>query len=219
MTRINSTDPNTTISRPRRLRLGLALALGAVALMVAPASSLAAKFGSDLKNNDGSVTQPANSAPAHFCDPDPSERCTRVAVAFGDTGTVGGGVSAPTDGVIRKIKLVAGTPGQFRLQLARVKNLALGPGTGKAKIVEQGPRISYGSSVNGLDYEIQKFHVHVPVKEGEYLAIKSRRTSTLKCTSGSTEQLLFQPPLALGGPFVWNDDDDDCTMLLQAVIK
>jgi hypothetical protein len=86
-------------------------------------------------------------------------------------------------------------------------------------VVENGPKISYESSVNGLDYEIQSFPVHVPVKQGQYLAIKSKRTSTLKCTSGSTEQLLFQPPLAVGGSFELNDDDDDCTMLLQAVIK
>jgi len=218
MTRIK-TSAHSQVTSSRPVRLWLALALGATALMLAPASSFAAKFGSDLKNNDGSVTQPANSVPAHYCDPIPGDPCTRVAVAFGDTGTVGGGVSAPSDGVIKKIKLVAGAPGHFRLQLAKVKNLALGPGTGKAKVVEQGPTIHYGSSVNGLDYEIQKFPVHVPVHEGEYLAIKAKRTSTLKCTSGSTEQLLFQPPLALGGPFEWNDADDDCTMLLQAVIK
>jgi hypothetical protein len=218
MTR-NHTQTNSNPTGTAARRLALVLALGAVALMVAPASSFAAKFGSDLKNNDGSVTQPANSAPAHYCDPTPGHPCTRVAVAFGDTGAAGGHVTAPRDGVIKKIKLVAGTPGHFRLQLAKVKNLALGPGTGKAKVVEQGPRINYGSSVDGLDYDIQTIHVHVPVKEGEYLAIKSKRTSTLKCQSGSTEQLLFQPPLALGGPFEWNDTDDDCTMLLQAVIK
>ncbi len=218
MTRI-STGTRSTATTSRTVRLWLALALGAAAVMVVPASSFAAKFGSDLKNNDGSVTQPANSSPAHYCDPIPGDPCTRVAVAFGDTGTAPGGVSAPRDGVIEKIKLVAGAPGHFRLQLARVKDLALGPGEGQAKVVEQGPRIDYGSSVNGLDYEIQKFHVHVPVHEGEYLAIKSKRTGTLKCTSGSTEQLLFQPPLQLGGPFESNDDDDDCTMLLQAVIR
>ena len=215
MTQTSKTNDNTRLAR----RIGLVLALGAAALMVAPATGMAAKFGSDLKNNDGSVTQPANSVPAHYCDPVPGDPCTRVAVDFGNTGAAGGNVAAPTDGVIKKIKLVAGAPGHFRLQLAKVKNLALGPGTGKAKVVEQGPRIDYGSSVNGLDYEIQKFPVHVPVHEGEYLAIKAKRTSTLKCTSGSTEQLLFQPPLALGGPFEWNDADDDCTMLLQAVIK
>lgn len=214
------THTNTiSVSGKRTRRIALVLALAATALMVVPATSLAAKFGSDLKNNDGSVTQPANSAPAHYCDPIPGDPCTRVAVAFGDTGAAGGNVTAPTDGVIKKIKLVAGTPGHFRLQLAKVKNLALGPGTGKAKVVEQGPKISYESSVNGLDYDIQTIPVHVPVKQGQYLAIKSTRTSTLKCTSGSTEQLLFQPPLALGDPFEWNDDDDDCTMLLQAVIS
>jgi hypothetical protein len=215
MTHSNQIDVNGKRTR----RIGLAVALAAVALMVAPATGSAAKFGSDLKNNDGSVTQPANSAPAHYCDPIAGDPCTRVAVAFGDTGAAGGNVAAPRDGVIKKIKLVAGTPGHFRLQLAKVKNLALGPGTGQAKVVKNGPKISYGSSVNGLDYVIQSYPVHVRVKEGQYLAIKSKRTSTLKCTSGSTEQLLFQPPLAPGGPFEWNDDDDDCTMLLQAVIK
>ena len=40
----------------------------------------------------------------------------------------------------------------------------------------------------------------------------------LKCQSGSTEQLLFQPMLPLGGPFTSNlGHRSNCTLLLRAV--
>jgi len=212
---------NTTTHKTNR-RLGrrmlVVMALGAAALMAIPATGFAAaKFGANLHTSSGTVTQPANSSPAHYCDPIPGDPCTRVAIAFGDTGAINGNVRAPKDGVIDKIKLVAGTVGHFRLQLAKVKDL--NQGTGKAKVVEQGPKISHGSSVQGLGYKIQTIDVNVPVQKGEYLAMKSKRTSVLKCQSGSTEQLLFQPPLHLGDPFQPNESDDDCTMLLQAVYE
>jgi hypothetical protein len=84
--------------------------------------------------------------------------------------------------------------------------------------VHRGPKIDYQSSVHGNDYRIQTFHVHERVHKGEYLAIKSKRTSLLKCQSGSTEQLLFQPVLALNGSFTSNaGHTSNCTLLLRAV--
>ena len=106
--------------------------------------------------------------------------------------------------------------GRFRFELAKVRNFH--GSNGKAKIVHRGPRVKYKSSVKGTGYRIQTFHVHERVHKGEYLAIKSRKTSLLKCQSGSTEQLLFQPVLPLGGPFTNNQGRrSNCTLLLRAV--
>ncbi len=110
----------------------------------------------------------------------------------------------------------AGGPGHFRLQLAKAK-----PGPEKAKIVRQGPKINYqGQDPNWDDpYEVEKFNVNVPVHEGEYLAIKARKTSMVRCSSGGPNQLLFQPALPVGGPFEPADDTDGCWLLLEAIYE
>jgi hypothetical protein len=178
------------------------------------------KFGSDLRNSNGSVTQPtATRNCQQDANPlDASKPCDRVAVQYLDTGSPGGNRKAPKDGTIVKLKLVALAKGSFRFELAKAKKLH--GDNGKAKIVDRGAKISYQSSVHGNNYDIQTFHVHQHVDKGEYLAIKSRKTSLLKCQSGSTEQLLFQPVLPVGGPFTSNlGHRSNCTMLLQAVYK
>jgi hypothetical protein len=177
------------------------------------------KFGSDLRNRDGSVTQPTGN---RNCQQDAnaldaSKKCDRVAVQFLDTGSPGGNRKAPKDGVIKRLNLVALTKGSFRLELAKVKNFH-GGDNGQARIVHRGEKINYESSVHGNHYDIQTFHVHQRVHKGEYLAINSRKTSMLKCQSGSTEQLLFQPVLPVGGPFTGNAGHrSNCTLLLRAV--
>src|SRR4051812_23387741 len=176
------------------------------------------KFGSDLRNKDGSVTQPTGN---RNCQQDAnaldaSKPCDRVAVQFLDTGSPGGNIKAPKDGVIKRLNLVALTKGSFRFELAHVKKFH--GDNGKAKIVHRGDKIKYKSSVHGQHYDIQTFRVHQRVHKGEYLAIKSRKTSMLKCQSGSTEQLLFQPVLQVGGPFTSNAGHrSNCTLLLRAV--
>jgi hypothetical protein len=61
--------------------------------------------------------------------------------------------------------------------------------------------------------------VDIPVEKGEYLAVESRRTSFLRCSSGGPNQLLFQPALLLGDPFQTADGDDGCWLLLEAVYE
>jgi hypothetical protein len=174
------------------------------------------KFGADLRNKDGSVVQ-ANGNRNCQQDAnalDASKQCDRVAVQFLDTGSPGGNKKAPKDGVINRINLVALHKGHFRFELAKVKNFH--GDNGKAKIVHRGEKIEYQGDPN----HIQTFHVHQRVHEGEYLAIKSRKTSLLRCQSGSTEQLLFQPVLPVGGSFTSNHGHtSNCTMLLRAVYK
>jgi hypothetical protein len=197
----------------------LVCAAALVALLVFTATAQAlTKFGSDLRNNDGSVTQPTGDRNCQQdANPlDGSKPCDRVAVQFLDTGSPGGHIKAPKDGVIKRLNLVALKKGSFRFELAEVKSFH--GSNGKAKIVHRGDKINYQSSVHGTHYDIQTFHVHEKVHKGEYLAIKSRKTSLLKCQSGSTEQLLFQPVLPLNGPFTSNAGHrSNCTLLLRAV--
>ena len=71
MTQTSKTNVNGRLAR----RIGLVLALGAAALMVAPATGMAASFGAKLN----STIQPSNSLPAQKCVFGmPAEACTRV---------------------------------------------------------------------------------------------------------------------------------------------
>ena len=208
----------------RRFALLVAVALGA--LMLVPASGLArTKFGAKLRAN-GNVVEPTEPAGGRSCkqsDPDLSnDPCTRVAVRFHETGAVQGHVKAPRKGKLRKLKIVASGPGSFTPYLARVKDLDTGLDSGKARVKKKGHRIEYEGD-NTAPYTIEKFPFRKRVKKGDYLAIKSDKTSLLQCETddvlGSLDQLLFQPPLALGDSFEPNDGSDDCTLLTQAVYK
>jgi hypothetical protein len=204
------THSNTiSVNGKRTRRIALVLALAATALMVVPATGMAAsKFGAKLN----STIQPSNSLPAQKCVfGQPAEPCTRVEM---DAYNNAGHEQAPKDGVIDKVKLIAGGPGDFRLQIAKAK-----PNKDKAKIVEQGPKLHYDGQVGDEPYEVESFNVNVPVEKGEYLATKSRKTSMLRCSSGGPNQFLFQPVLPVGGPFETLDYTDGCWLLLEAVYK
>jgi hypothetical protein len=188
------------------------------ALLIVPTAGAVTKFGSDLKNKDGSVTQPTSEKNCQQdANPlDSTEKCDRIAVRYQDTGAIQNNIIAPQNGTIDKLKLVALHKGAFKFELGDVKQLNGSDGQGK--IVDHGPKIEHKSSIIGPDYKIQTFNVDIPVHKGDYLAIKSRKTSLLKCQSGSTEQLLFQPTLPVGGPFESNlGHRSNCTLLLQAV--
>jgi hypothetical protein len=200
-------NANTKSRSIRRLVLGTAAA--AVAAMAIPSSGLAAtSFGAKLNQN----IQPSNSQPAHPCEYNaPAQPCTRVEM---DAYNNAGHERAPKDGTIKQIKLIAGGAGSFRLQIAKANAVQQ-----TAKVVEQGPTIHYQGQPNNnaLHYEVETFNVNVPVKKGEYLATKSKKTSMVRCSSGGPNQLLFQPALSVGGPFEQATDHDGCWLLLQAV--
>ena len=112
----------------------------ALALMVAPAAGMAAqpvKFGSKL---DPTV-QPSNSLPAHPCSQaNPGAACTMIqneAYYRPD-----GGESLRVPARSGRSALIAGGPGSFRLQIAKVKRSTL-HGTNEAKVVRNGPTIAY----------------------------------------------------------------------------
>ena len=204
-----------------RSRLSLiAIAVAAGALLAVPAQGQALfRFGSAL---DPTV-QPSNSGgpDGHECDqPNPENVCTWIMnEAYGRPD---GGERAPRRGVIRKIRLIAGGPGHFRLQIARAHELANGDFEGK--VVRKGPVINYLGQTNDPDpnddnYVLESFPVRVKIFKGERLAIKTANTSALRCSSGGPNTLLFEPPLLAGGGFKASTDDEGCWLLMEAVVR
>lgn len=187
-----------------------ALAVAASVVAVGPASASAAKLGSSLN----STVQPSNAGQAHKCDANPSGKCTWVmGEAYGNPG----GEGSPKTGTLRKLKLIAGEAGKFKLQIAKTKP------NGKTKIVRNGPKIRYQgqdqANWNSDSYKVEKFRVRVPIHAGERLAIKTKKTSTLRCSSGGPNTLLYTPPLAPGGSYSPYDDTDGCWMLLEGKVR
>jgi hypothetical protein len=198
------------INRRLGRRMLVVMALGVAALMAVPASGFAAtSFGAKLNK----TIQPSNSQPAQACVFGMPKECTRIEM---DAYNNAGHERAPKDGVIKKVKLIAGGPGHFKLQIAEAK-----PAKDKGRVVRNGPRIDYNGQSNpsSLTYDVESFPVHVPVEKGQYLAIKAKKTSMLRCSSGGPNQFLFQPALSPGGPFKTLSYTDGCWLLLQAVYQ
>jgi len=192
-----------------KIRIAVSLAAAAVSLAaVAPAN--AAYFGAKVD----SQTQPSNAFQGQDCSNGPGS-CTRVE---NDAYQYAGHEKAPKSGTLKKIQLVGGVPGSFKLQLAKVK----GSGdTAQVKVTRQGPTINYvGSDENSLDYNVETFKVNMPVKKGEQIAAKSSSPlSTLRCSSGGDNTLENQPALGVGNPFATVTSTDGCWMLIGGTIK
>ncbi len=191
------------------------VAFALVALLLVPATSPAFRFGAKLNRT------PDNGAPAHSCATDsgggdlPSP-CTRLLVSS-ETGAASGHIKSPSSGVITKIRVRAATPGKARFVVARVKNLDVNAAGGDAKAVSK----SKSKQIAGNGFKaknfIEVFRVHLQVRKGDYLGLNSSKTGAERCSSGSTRQLLFSPPLALGGGYRHNDSDASCTLMIQAI--
>jgi hypothetical protein len=195
-----------------RLHPWIVAASVAGVVLVLPAQGQAAfRFGSKL---DPSV-QPSNAETAHPCDHDnPGSACTWVMnEAYGRPNT---GHKSPADGRITRIRLIAGEQGSFRLQIVKIRKSG---STFQGKVVRKGPVIHYVGQPEGDQdtFVVESFKVSVPIKKGERLAIKTAQTSTLRCSSGGPNTLLFEPPIVLGGGFRSNTNDDGCWMLIEAV--
>jgi len=214
---------NTTSTAAHKIarRTGLLAAVASIAMMVAPAAGIASapvKFGAKL---DPTV-QPSNSLPGLSCNQDagPGPACTMIQnEAYGRPD---GGELAPRTGTIKKIRLIAGGPGSFKLQIAKVKRSTQFT-TNQAKVVYTGPKISYtGQSEAGFEsdsYKVESFDVNVPVKKGQQLALRGNVTSMIRCSSGGRNTLIYTPPLLSGGPFTAASNTDGCWILMEAVIK
>jgi hypothetical protein len=209
---------NSTTTKTRKLtvRTSVLAVIALVAMMIAPAIGAAAsvKFGSKLNP----TVQPSNSLPGLGCGEGVSGPCTFVQnEAYGRPD---GGELAPKTGTIRKIRLIAGGPGSFKLQVAQVKRSTLF-GTNEAKVVAKGPRISYQGQTEANfeddSYEVESFDVSVPVRKGQQLALKGSITSMIRCSSGGDNTLIYTPPL--GSAFRPATNTDGCWILMEAVIR
>lgn len=210
------TRTHTTRTRKLVARTGILAAIAVVAMMIAPALGAAApvKFGSKLNP----TVQPSNSLPGLRCSQEAPGPCTMVQnEAYGRPD---GGELAPKTGTIKKIRLIAGGTGSFKLQIAKVKRSTLF-GTNEAKVVANGPRISYqGQTEANFEsdrYRVETFNVDVPVKKGQQLALKGNITSMVRCSSGGDNTLVYTPPL--GSSFRPATSTDGCWILMEAVIR
>lgn len=191
-------------------------AIAVLALTLVPATAMAApvKFGSKLNP----TVQPSNSLPGLKCSQETPGPCTMVQQEA--YGRPDGGELAPKTGTIRKIRLIAGGPGSFKLQIAKVKRSTLF-GTNEAKVVANGPRISYQGQTEANfesgSYRVETFDVNVPVKKGQQLALKGNITSMIRCSSGGDNTLIYTPPL--GSSFRPATNTDGCWLLMEAVIR
>ena len=197
------------IKTVKSTEIAIVAALAALAI-VPGVSGAATKFGAELRPD----VQPSNAGNGHPCEPSQGDPCTRISMEA--YGRPNGGHKAPKDGVIKKIRIIAQSEGSFRLQLARAR-----AEQEKAKVTYTGPKLRYDGQPdpNALNYEIESFNVNVPVEKGDHLGIKARKTSMLRCSSGGPNQLLFQPPLSVGGPFETADATDGCWLLMEAVYR
>lgn len=217
MTRTRTDTPSTATGK---LAWALVVAsLASLTMMITPALGMAkapVRFGAKL---DPTV-QPSNSLPAHPCDDQaPGKSCTMIENdAYGRPGVE----RAPKSGTIRRIRLIAGGPGSFKLLIAEVKQSTL-YGANEAKVVRTGPTIAYqGQDESNWDsdsYKVESFPVDIPVRKGQYLALRGSYTSMVRCSSGGDNTLIYQPALLAGGGFTPATDTDGCWLLMEAVIK
>jgi len=195
-------------------RIAICAPLAVAALVALPATALGFKFGAKLNR------EPDNSAPPHSCTADGgagvSSPCTRVLVSS-ETGLAGGNLTAPSKGVITKFRVRAGAAGTIRFKLAKLKNLNLGSKSADGKALAKSKKFQVQGNGYNSTNAIETFNVNMKVKKGEYIAIDSSSTAALRCTQGSTRQLLWSPVLKIGDPFRQNNGDGNCTLMVQAI--
>ena len=213
---------NSKALAPTKLSLGLGLLAGLAAfaaLLLAPASGLAAKpvkFGAKLNP----TVQPSNSLPGMGCNAPGA--CTMVQdEAYGRPN---GGHIAPKSGRVKVIRVIAGGQGVFRPQIVKVRHSASSLlGATKAKVIRTGRKLNYQgqSDANwGTDrYRVEKFRVNIPIKKGQQLALRGATSSTIRCSSGGHNTLVFAPALRKRGPFQGATDASGCWTLMEAVIR
>jgi len=206
---------NTTLKTNRfRKFLPIALIVAAAALMVAPASGVAFKFGSKLTTD----TQPSNAGTGQPCDIGPGVCTWGMNEAYGRPN---GGESSPFSGTLRKVRLIANAPGSFKLQILKVRDK--GNNAFDGKVVANGPKITYQGQAdpNALTYTIETFTLKNPIRirKGQRLGIRTASTSLIRCSSGGPNTLQWQPPLALGGGFGASNGYSGCWLLLEGIGK
>ena len=185
--------------------MGIAILVG----LLSVEASAATRFGAKLTDE----TFPSNAGKGHECV-DKTTDCTWVMMqAFGRPDK---GYKAPKDGEIGRVRLVSCYKGEFQLQLARANN-----NTDEGRVVRDGPVIKFKADSNKCDgqtYDVQTIELKKPlqVKKGDQLAIRTPKTTILRCDSGGDKILLFAPPLVAGESPRPALDGDGCWLLLEA---
>jgi len=193
--------------------LVLALSAAMLAAGSVPAMASPVRFGAKLSNN----LFPDNAYPGSSCDHvltggTGNSKCTWIEDFAYDPNNGSASAKAPKNGKISKIRLIAGHSGSFQLVIARYQ-----PNTQKGKVVRAGPTINYATDPCSPHCTIQVFSIKpLTVNKGDYLAINTRSTSTLRCDSGGDRISLYKPPLPVGGALTHATDTDGCYLLLQA---
>ena len=186
--------------------VGLTASSGSAATVTSPTF-----FGAKLTTQ----SQPSNAENGQACDENAGiphgSTCTWVAITAFENGSH---FTAPRTGTVKHVRLVSCVKGKFRLQLAKAN-----PSAKKAKIVANGPKITYAGQspcggANGDHYIVQSFRVNLHVTKGDYIAIVARSTGTLSCSGGSGF-LFYAPPLPVGGPFKKSHSGASCDLLVQ----
>ena len=193
-------------------------AVAALALAAAgPADAKRITFGSTLDHPPTATSAPAT------CDVTGADwdtgPCTRVAIGFDATGSVGGRVKAPAKGTIKRIRLRSGIAGQVRMVLARVRDVDREDGTGEGRLVSRGKLLHVKGRGTRENRPTESFKANIPVRRGDYLAFSGSSFGAVACSAGDMEQLVFDPPLALGEGFRFTSEFGNCTLLVQATIE
>ena len=167
-------------------RMSTALALAAGALMLVPASGMAAdSFGSRLKN------APANSAE---CDTPPCTFVSYIHPSDPNGDPYSGG--SPVDGVITKYKVRAtpyfiGSPVRVTPRVAGITRLSPDAATASATATGQQATLT----ANG---EIEEHATRLPVSRGQHLALDTVNAAVTYNSSGDKFTYVWQPALVQG---------------------
>jgi hypothetical protein len=193
----------------------LCLMIGGTMLLAGQVTAAAGpvRFGANLSSS----LFPDNAYSGQTCDHEltggsATYACTWIENLAKNSATPLASARAPKDGFINKIRVISGKGGSVKLFLARYK-----PATNQGKVVKAGPTITYNTDPCNPDCHVQTISISpLQVHKGDMLSIRTAKTSILSCNSGSNSTALFQPPLAVGGPFTTADDTSGCFLLLQA---
>ena len=194
----------------KSLKTIVALAIATTALAGGAAQAQGAtSFGADVEPD----VQPSNSSQAHECNGFPNKKCTWVLNdAYGNPGHE----KSPKTGTLKKIKLIAGEAGSFKLQLVKVE----------ARPVRQGRHQRPEDHLRGSGRP-ERRHLQGRDVQGEHprpqgraardrdqgdqhpalqLRRSTTRSSTTRCSRSAT------PSQGLGS-------DDGCWMLIEGIVK
>lgn len=195
-------------------RFGTSVVLIAILLalsQISVASAATVRFGAKLAPD----VQPQ---PALWCDEPndtpPHSDCTwTMNEAYGRAQK---GHLAPKAGTIGRVRLMSCNAGSLKVQVARKV-----AGTNKYRVIKNGPKIDYKGDPQGCGddddfaYKVESFVTGFTVRKNDRIAIKAKKTGTLRCGSGGAHTLQFSPPLVAGGAARKASDDEGCFLLME----